>query len=430
MESLFGYVATNGKSPVGNKTSTNPSSSNTGPPPQILILDPSKSQNTAIVVRSLTISRKEILDALLNGHVLNSDTLEKLTRIAPTKEEEAQILEFDGNSTKLADAESFLYHLLKAVPSAFTRLDAMLFRSNYDLEIRHFKESLQTLELGCKELRNRGLFLKLVDAILSGNRMNAGTASGNAQAFDLTALQKLSDVKSTDGKTTLLHFVVEEIVRSEGKRCVINRNHSLDRSNSSNLSSGSGTTKEEREKEYIRLGLPVVGGLSLEFFNIKKAATIDCDAFINTCSTLTTGVAKIRQSMARCGSEGGRFLREMKAFLEEAEKELKVVRQEQTKVMELVKRTGEYYPSGASKDRGANPLQLFVIIRDFLGMVDQVFVDVARNLQKRKTGAESGGLSSPYSPATRIPVKSPDLTAHFTSDKSMTSTSSDSEDGF
>ena len=46
--------------------------------------------------------------------------------------------------------------------------------------------------------------------------MNVGTNRGEATAFKLDTLLKLVDVKGTDGKTTLLHFVVQEIIRSEG----------------------------------------------------------------------------------------------------------------------------------------------------------------------------------------------------------------------
>jgi hypothetical protein len=45
--------------------------------------------------------------------------------------------------------------------------------------------------------------------------MNVGTNWGQAKAFKLDSLLKLADGKGTDGKTTLLHFVVQEIVRSE-----------------------------------------------------------------------------------------------------------------------------------------------------------------------------------------------------------------------
>ncbi|MBA0738782.1 hypothetical protein Gogos_012106 [Gossypium gossypioides] len=428
MEALFGYVATNRKSPTGDSSSKNTQSVNNGSPSQIMVLDARKSQNIAIVLKSLALSRRELLDALNEGQGLEADTLEKLMRIAPTEEEQSQILDFDGDPTRLADADSFLFHILKALPSAFTRLNAMQFRSNYDLEILHMKESLQALELGCKELRSQRLFMKLLEAILkAGNRMNAGTARGNAQAFNLTSLLKLSDVKSTDGKTTLLHFVVEEVVRSEGKKCFISRSHSLTRSSSrsSNSISGNSTSKEDREKEYVTLGLPVVGGLSAEFTNVKKAAAIDFKIFSGTCSALAARVAEIKQLVLQCMADGkGGFVQEMKGFIEDAEEELKVIREEQKRVMDVVKRTTEYYQAGASKD----PFQVFIIVKDFLAMVDQVCVEIARNQQRRKSSTANYGSQSPNSQESRTKMRFPVLPANFMADKSRSNSSNSDAD--
>ncbi|XP_052181053.1 formin-like protein 4 [Diospyros lotus] len=434
MEALFGYTATNNKSTDRHKISSS-TSSNSGPPAQIFILDPRKSQNTAIVLRSLSVSRKEVVDALLEGRGLSAETLERLTKISPTQEEASKILQFNGNPTKLADAESFLYYVLKAVPSAFIRFNAMLFRSNYDSEILHLKESLETLELGCKELRTRGIFFRLLEAILkAGNRMNAGTARGNAQGFNLSSLRKLSFVKSTDGKTTLLHFVVEQVVRSEGQRRVINQVRDLDeRYNQSTNdrypdSDSLRTKEEERDKEYFMSGLPVLGRLNVEFSNLKKAAAIDYDSFMNMYSNLTARVAEIRQLVMNCGNgERGDFVREMKGFLEECEEELKVVREEQIRVLELVKRTTAYYQAGAAKDIGAHPLQLFAIVKDFLEMVDQVCIDITRKLQKKNF--TSAG-SPPTSPATTTPARFQNFQSYFMSDKHGTASSSESDDDF
>ncbi|KAH7858374.1 hypothetical protein Vadar_023126 [Vaccinium darrowii] len=411
MEALFGNVATNRKSPR-NSNAMSPNSERPNPSAQVFILDARKSQNTAIVLRSLAVTRKEIIDALTEGHGLDIDTLEKLTKIAPTKEEESEIVAFDGEPTRLADAESFLFHLLRVVPSAFTRFNALLFRSNYDSEILHLKELLQTLEKGCNELRTRGLFLKLLEAILkAGNRMNAGTARGNAQAFSLTSLRKLSDVKSTDGKTTLLHFVVEGVVRAEGRRCALNSNQSSSRGHGSDKITEDSTAKEDLEREYKSLGLPIVGGLSAEFSNVKKSAMIDYDSFIKSSSVIEAQIAEIGQALARCqDADGGGFLREMKSFLGEAAREVKEVKEEQTRVMALVKRTTEYYQPGASKDTQKHPLQLFVIVKDFLGMVDQACVDISRNLRKKNrtatTNVGSSSSSSSSSPKSSAPRNS------------------------
>ncbi|XP_030449412.1 formin-like protein 8 [Syzygium oleosum] len=439
MEDLFGFVPGNRNSTREKETSSGlalTGKTNSNPSSKIFILDPRKSQNIAIVLKTLGVSRNEILYAVTEDQGLSIDVLEKLNKVAPTAEEQSQILQFDGDTTRLADAESYLYHLLKSVPSAFARFNAMLFRSNFKSDILHLKESIRTLEFACEELRTRGLFVKLLEAILkAGNRMNAGTSRGNAQAFNLDALRKLSDVKSIDGKTTLLHFVVEQVVRSEGKRCALNRDYSLSRtssrrSTSSSTDSENSKPKDERENEYIMLGLPVVGGLSAEFSNVKKAAMIDYDSFASSCAELARGIAEIRQVTDLCVSDGSGLGEELRRFIESAEEELSSLREEQRKAMEFVKRTTEYYQSGASRRNGEKPLHLFIVVKDFLGMVDQVCVEITRNLQRRKTAMASSAPSSvsPKSP-TRSPARFPNL-SHIMLEKLRRSTSSDSDAEF
>ncbi|KAJ6843248.1 formin-like protein 8 [Iris pallida] len=435
MESLFGYAAGNRQT---NKSSTNPFLGPSTPrPSQVCLLDPRKSQNSAIVIRSLAVGRQEILDALLEGRGLGHDVLEKLSKIAPTGDEESRIVGFAGDPSTLADAESFLYHLLRAVPSPFARLRAMLFRSGYEAEILHLKQSLQTLELACRELKSRGLFLKLLEAILkAGNRMNAGTARGDARAFNLTALCKLSDVKSADGKTTLLHFVVEEVVRLEGKRlCVLNRSASLSRIGSSGALKAS---REQKEKEYMTLGLPVVGGLSSELANVKKAATVDFEALVSSCLSAGERVGEIREFLKGCAADG--FVEEMKGFLEAASEEIRVVGEEQLRIMELVRRTTEYYQPGSSKDKGQQHLQLFVIVRDFLVMFDRVCVDITRSTQK-KPAARTTATTTPNKAGSpkeeaeelrqrRVVATFPNLPPRFMTENLSSSSSSDSEEEF
>ncbi|MED6170162.1 hypothetical protein PIB30_028248 [Stylosanthes scabra] len=374
MEALFGYVAKNRRSPKGK----NPSNDTAAGSTRIFLLDSRKSQNIAIVVKSLAISRDEIIDAVTDGRGLNADTLEKLVRIAPTEEEQSLIIEYKGDPAILASAESFLFHILKSVPSAFKRLIAMLFRLNYTSEILEIKESLQVLELGCKELKSQRIFVKLLEAVLkAGNRMNAGTARGNAQAFNLASLRKLSDVKSTDGKTTLLHFVVEEVVQSEGKRIS---------KNSGEINEKNAASEEQREREYITLGLPIVGGISSEFSNVKKAAIIDYNTLVGSISALSSRIIEIQELVSQCrDGEGGYFAKEMDNFVQNSKEELKFVREEQARVMQVIKRTRDYYQGGASRESAEQSLQLFVIVKDFMGMVDQACVEIARHMQKRKT---------------------------------------------
>ncbi|KAH0464992.1 hypothetical protein IEQ34_005095 [Dendrobium chrysotoxum] len=436
LESLFGYVATNRlrQPSAASVLIPNPT------PAQIRLLDPRKSQNTAIILRTLAVSRQDIFDALLDGSGLDLDTLEKLSRISLTADEQSLILSFSGDPSHLADAESFLFHILKSVPSAFPRVSALHFRSSvYEPEILLLKESLKTLDLACKELRTRPLFIKLLEAILkAGNRMNAGTARGNAQAFDLIALRKLSDVKSTDGKTNLLHFVVEEVVRSEGKRCAaMNRSQSI-RQPAEQESYRQ--DREEREKQYIVLGLPIIAGLSTEFANVKKAAAIDQDALAGGPAALEVRLAEIQKLVGSWKGEEGGFVIEMIEFIEAAAREIEKVKEEHGMVMEKVRRTTEYYQPGTSKDKATQPLQLFVIVRDFLAMVDQACVDITKNLQKKPPTAkpaEEGGTNPAAKMAEASSVREerkatrfPNLPARFMSDMSVSSSDSEDEDEF
>ncbi|EPS58329.1 hypothetical protein M569_16486 [Genlisea aurea] len=393
MEALFGYVATNRKSPRSN---------NNAPPPQISVLDPHKSLAAAAVLKTLGVSRKEIIDALNDGEGLSSDAMEKLAKMAPTQEESSQILMFRGEDvTRLADAESFLYHLLRALPSAFTRLNVMLFRETFRSEVSQIRESLQSLESACRELRSRGLLLKLLEAVLkAGSRLYPGASSrgGNAQAFNLTALRKLSDVRSSDGRTTLLQFVVQEVIRSEGKRSVSNRNHH--RSSPTSDHPPPPPPHDDEEREYMILGLPVIAGLSSEFSNVKRAAaTLAYDTIVaRSASNLSSRLSLSQKATAQCGSQGG-FPTLMKGFFESAEAEMNLIKEEETRVMELVKRTTDYYRVGSSsKDNNnvaADSIQLFVIMTDFLSMVDEVCVGIARNVQDGKSGFRFPSPGSP-----------------------------------
>ncbi|CAD6242482.1 unnamed protein product [Miscanthus lutarioriparius] len=472
IEALFGTAAANRKPKSADSKESAGSSalgrSNT--PEQIFLLEPRKSHNISIILKSLTVGWDEIIDTLRDGHTeLSTEVLEKLSRLHISKEEESTILKFSGNPDRLAPTEAFLLRLLLDVPNPIARVNALLFKVNYGAEVAQLKHSLRTLELASQELRTKGLFFKLLEAVLkAGNRMNAGTARGNAQAFNLTALRKLSDVKSTDGSTTLLHFVVEEVVRSEGKRLAINRNHSIRRSGSlarSGHEGGSsaagfasqGPSREERQNEYMNLGLPIVGGLSTEFANVKRAALVDYDAVVSECAILDSRLNEIKRLLETCSDDG--FARGLRGFEKAAEQELKALRREQERVLELVQKTTEYYHAGATKERNAHPLQLFIVVRDFLGTVDQACVDIKRKVQQKKpapsssqpntaaaptvataatTAATASATDGQAAPAQKPPEEAdikrkrvmprfPNLPAHFMKDSADSDSSSDEE---
>lgn len=231
-------------------------------------------------------------------------------------------------------------------------------------------------QVACNKLRNNRLFLKLLEAVLkTGNRMNDGTYRGGAQAFKLDTLLKLSDVKGTDGKTTLLHFVVQEIIRSEGIRAVrsARASRSISSVKSDDFVENSNPVSAEH---YCNLGLQVVSGLSSELEDVKKAAIIDADVLTSTVSKLRQSLIKTKaflDSEMEILEEDREFYRALANFVDSADSDILWLSEEEQRIMILVKSTADYFHGNAGRDEG---LRLFTIVRDFLIMLDKACKEV------------------------------------------------------
>ncbi|XP_020206290.1 formin-like protein 11 [Cajanus cajan] len=371
IESLFGYNLQNSIKNDETKSKT--------PSPSKHVLEPKRLQNITILSKALNATAEHVCDeALMQGKGLSLPQLEALVKMVPTKEEESKLINYKGDINELGSAERFVRSMLE-VPFAFQRVEGMLFRETFDDEVVHLRNSFSMLEEACKELRSSRLFLKLLEAVLkTGNRMNVGTIRGGARAFKLDALLKLSDVKGTDGKTTLLHFVVQEIVRAEGIK--------VSDSIMGKISQRSkNRTEEEKEEDYKRMGLELVSGLSTELYNVKKTATIDLDVLASSVSNLSEGMAKLQRVVEELhGDERSvNFVRSMKWFLNYGDGNLKELRGDEDRVLARVKEITEYFHGDVVSKEDVNPLRIFVIVRDFLGMLDNVCKELRRSKASR-----------------------------------------------
>ncbi|KAF8391766.1 hypothetical protein HHK36_022000 [Tetracentron sinense] len=360
------------------------------------ILDQKKAQNIAILLRALNVTLEEVCEALLEGNTdtLGTDLLESLSRMAPSKEEEFKLKEYKNDSPfKLGPAERFLKAMVD-IPFAFKRMDAMLYIANFDSEVVYLRKSFEILEAACEELRNSRMFLKLLEAVLmTGNRMNVGTNRGDAHAFKLDTLLKLVHVKGTDGKTTLLHFVVQEIIRSEGSRLSIPTQSPSD--GKTQLS----TFRDDTECR--KHGLQVVAGISGELTNVKKAAAMDSEVLSSDISKLARGIGKVgevvrlNEAMGLKGSSQ-RFSESMNGFLKKAEEEIIRIQAQESVAISLVKEITEYFHGNSAKEE-AHPFRIFMVVRDFISTLDQVCKEVGK-MNERKIVSSARQFPVPVNP--------------------------------
>ncbi|KAL9691153.1 hypothetical protein QQ045_011572 [Rhodiola kirilowii] len=370
----------------------------------------------------------------ITGTELPAELIQTLIKMAPTADEELKLRLYNGEVSQLGPAERFLKRLVE-IPQSFKRLESLLLMGTYMEEIANIKESHETLEVrhdirifaslhsieildvssyihllfvsqvACDKLKNSRLFLKLLEAVLkTGNRMNDGTYRGGAQAFKLDTLLKLSDVKGTDGKTTLLHFVVQEMIRSEGIRAVrIARESQSLGSSDLKLDDLLNEFPEKTEEYYKSLGLQVVSGLSTELEDVKKAAVIDADGITNSVSKLGHSLLKTREFLnteMKNLEEDSEFNRKLTSFVELAEAEIPRHIKDEKRIMALIKSTADYFHGNAGKEEG---LRLFIIVRDFLIMLDKVCKEIQHSLTKPHPPLKQGSIASDSSTETHQP---------------------------
>ncbi|KAF0893553.1 hypothetical protein E2562_026969 [Oryza meyeriana var. granulata] len=421
----------------------------------VRILDPKKAQNLAISLKALSVSAEQVRAAVVDGHDLPSELIQTLVRWSPTSDEELRLRLYTGERAQLGPAEQFMRAIID-VPYLFQRLDALLFMAALPEEAAAVEQSFATLEVACQELRGSRLFKKLLEAVLkTGNRMNDGTFRGGAQAFKLDTLLKLADVKGVDGKTTLLHFVVQEIIRSEGVRAAraasgggsssigsISSSEDLllllqTQSSIGSSSSDSSEQEHDETERYRQLGLAVVSSLGDDLQNVRKAACLDADALTISVASLGHRLVKANEFLItgmRSLDEDSGFHRRLACFVEQSQAQVTRLLEEEKTLRSLVRATVDYFHGSTGKDDG---LRLFVVVRDFLAILDKVCREVKDKEQaaakatskKQPTPAPRSRQSSQSSLSFRDPRQQlQDRRVAAQTRHSSSSSSSDSDD--
>ncbi|XP_026185720.1 protein diaphanous homolog 1 isoform X2 [Mastacembelus armatus] len=178
---------------------------------ELKLLDSKSSQNLSIFLGSFRLPYEDIKNAILevNEKILTESMVQNLIKQLPAQEQLSILGEMKDEYDDLAESEQFGV-VMSTVKRLMPRLQAILFKLQFEEQINNIKPDVVSVTAACEELRKSDTFSKLLQIILLvGNYMNAGSRNAKSFGFSISFLCKLRDTKSADLKQTLLHFLAE-----------------------------------------------------------------------------------------------------------------------------------------------------------------------------------------------------------------------------
>uniref|UniRef100_A0A8B9FLL3 Protein diaphanous 2 n=1 Tax=Amazona collaria TaxID=241587 RepID=A0A8B9FLL3_9PSIT len=177
---------------------------------ELRILDSKSAQNLSIFLGSFRLPYEEIKNIILEvDEEKLSESLIQVLKTLPEQKELNALAELKDEYNDLAEPEQFGV-VMSSVKMLRSRLNGILFKLMFEEHVNNIKPDIMAVTLACEELKKSDSFSKLLELVLFlGNYMNAGSRNAQSLGFNISFLCKIRDTKSSDHKTTLLHFLAE-----------------------------------------------------------------------------------------------------------------------------------------------------------------------------------------------------------------------------
>ncbi|XP_058279870.1 protein diaphanous homolog 2 isoform X2 [Hirundo rustica] len=178
---------------------------------ELRVLDGKSAQNLSIFLGSFRLPYEEIKNIILevDEEKLSESLIQNLVKNLPEQKELNTLAELKDEYNDLAEPEQFGV-VMSSVKMLRARLNGILFRLMFEEHVNNIKPDIMAVTLACEELKKSESFSKLLELVLFlGNYMNSGSRNAQSLGFNISFLCKIRDTKSSDQKTTLLHFLAE-----------------------------------------------------------------------------------------------------------------------------------------------------------------------------------------------------------------------------
>ncbi|XP_061931495.1 uncharacterized protein LOC107998165 isoform X3 [Apis cerana] len=186
-------------------------------PTEIALLDGKRSLNVNIFLKQFRSSNEDIIRLIKDGShdEIGAEKLRGLLKILPEVDELEMLKSFDGDKSKLGNAEKFFLQLVQ-VPNYKLRIECMLLKEEFAANMSYLEPSINSMILAGEDLMtNKPLQEVLYMVLVTGNFLNSGGYAGNAAGVKLSSLQKLTEIRANKPGMNLIHYVA---LQAERKR--------------------------------------------------------------------------------------------------------------------------------------------------------------------------------------------------------------------
>lgn len=182
----------------------------------VILLSANRSQTIGVLLSHLKMPHDEFRKAITSLDVtkLQPNFVSQLLRLLPSDQEVASLQSYTGPKEDLGAAELFFFELL-CIPRLKPRLQCFVFILEFNARLHDLSENVEVLSYALHDIKRCDKLIKVIEIVLAlGNYLNGQGPKGGAWGFKLEFLTKLADTKTSDNKSTLLHYLVSYIERS------------------------------------------------------------------------------------------------------------------------------------------------------------------------------------------------------------------------
>uniref|UniRef100_A0A2K5DSF0 Formin like 1 n=1 Tax=Aotus nancymaae TaxID=37293 RepID=A0A2K5DSF0_AOTNA len=184
-------------------------------PSKATLIEANRAKNLAITLRKGNLGAERICQAIeaYDLQALGLDFLELLMRFLPTEYERSLIARFEREKRpveELSEEDRFMLHFSR-IPRLSERMTTLTFLGNFPDTAQLLMPQLNAIIAASMSIKSSDKLRQILEIVLAfGNYMNSGKR-GAAYGFRLQSLDALLEMKSTDRKQTLLHYLVKVI---------------------------------------------------------------------------------------------------------------------------------------------------------------------------------------------------------------------------